>query len=86
MVWLFTQVEGDNEGGVAKQADGVEGEKQRGYRPAGMLVVASLIWVVMVGERGCDVGEWSYFLPQGKSSRALGSLHLLRSRRLPSGH
>jgi|GEM_PF-5234514 hypothetical protein len=73
MVWLLAQVEGDNKGGVAKQADGVEGEKQRGYRPAGMLVVASLILVCNVGGRGgCDVGEWDYFLLQGKSSRALG--------------
>ena len=52
MVWLLAQVEGDNKGGVAKQADGVEGEKQRGYRPAGMLVVASLILVCDVGGRG----------------------------------
>ena len=52
MVWLLAEVEGDNEGGVAKQADGVEGEKQRGYRPAGMLVAASLILVCDVGGRG----------------------------------
>ena len=35
MVWLLAQVEGDNEGGVATQADGVEGEKQRGYHQQG---------------------------------------------------
>ena len=29
MVWLLAQVEGDNEGGVAKQTDGVEEEKQK---------------------------------------------------------
>ena len=54
MVWLLAQVEGDNEGGASLSR-----------RPAGMLVVASLILV-------CDVGEWGYFLLQGKSSRALG--------------